>query len=213
MAKKLIYEMKLSKPFFKNVVVEAQFPKGWIRTPIKGVEAVNEAYKEKKGTDKIPFEVSSASKSELGRKLSAFNLKDDQGRLLECVFQSSKKFENGGPYLDLLDVEPGKAKKDARLKNSGRLVAFVKDNVEYPISPRTAFYDYIYINALMANQDLWEEIDNYDAFTDVWFNPDKSSNCQAEAMAMFRGLKETGNLEKAMKSFDDFVDTVFFVIR
>lgn len=62
----------------------------------------------------------------------------------------------------------------------------------------------------MANLDLWDEIDNYDAFSDVWFNPDKSLNCQAEAMAMFRGLKEGNHLDEAMKSYDDFVSTVFF---
>ena len=210
MAKRIIFETKLDKPYFKKVEVEADFPRGWIRTPIKAVEVVNEAYKYKADTDKVPFEVSSAAKTELGNRLSAFNLKDAQGRLLECVFQSSKKFEKGGPYLDLLDIAPNKAKKDSRLKNSGKLVAFVNDGKEYPLIPRTAFYDYIYINALMANRELWDEIDNYDAFSDVWFNPDKSLNCQAEAMAMFRGLKESGNLEKAMKSYDDFVNTVFF---
>lgn len=210
MARRVVYEMKLEKPFFRPVMVDADFPKGWIRTPSKAVEVVNEAYKKKKNTEKISFEVSSAAKTELGNKLSAFNLKDDQGRLLECVFQSSKKFKNGGPYLDLLDVAPNKAKKDPRLKNSGALVAFMKDDVEYPLFPQTAFYDFTYISALMANPDLWDEIDNYDAFSDVWFNPDKSLNCQAEAMAMFRGLKESCHLDEAMKSYDDFVNTVFF---
>ena len=210
MARRVVYEMKLEKPFFRPVMVDADFPKGWIRTPSKAVEVVNEAYKKKKNTEKISFEVSSAAKTELGNKLSAFNLKDNQGRLLECVFQSSKKFKDGGPYLDLLDTTPSKAKKDPRLKNSGALVAFVKDGVEYPLFPQTAFYDFIYISALMANPDLWDEIDNYDAFSDVWFNPDKSLNCQAEAMAMFRGLKESNHLDEAMKSYDDFVSTVFF---
>ena len=210
MAKRIIYETKLEKPYFKRVEVEVTFLKEWKWIPIKKIEAVNEAYKDKMETDKIPFEVSSAAKTELGNKLSAFNLKDKQGRLLECVFQSSKKFENGGPYLDLLDVAPNKAKKDARLKNSGNLIAFVKDGEEYPLIPRTAFYDFIYIDALMANHDLWVKIDNYDTFSDIWFNPDKSLNCQAEAMAIFRGLKESGHLEEAMKSYNDFVNTVFF---
>ncbi len=209
MAKKIVFETKLTKPYFKKVFVEASFPKGWIRTPIKGVEAVNEAYKYLNDVDKDPFEVSSASKSELGRKLSAFNLKDSKGRLLECVFQSSKKFEKGGPYLDLLEASPSQAKKDPRLKGSGNLVAFVLDKKEYPLIPRTAFYDYIYISALMVNKELWEEIDNYDTFSDVWFNPDKSSNCQAEALAMFKGLKDSGNLDKAMASFEDFINEVF----
>ena len=66
------------------------------------------------------------------------------------------------------------------------------------------------INALMANKDLWDEIDKHNVFSDVWFNPDKSLNCQAEAMDLFRGLKESGNLDKATQSFEDFVNVVFF---
>lgn len=209
MAKKIVFVKKEEKPYFKKILVECSFPKGWIRTPIKGVEAVNEAYCFKMETDQVPFEISSASKTELGKKLSAFNLKDEDGRLLECVFQASKKFELGGPYLDLLNVAPNKAKKDPRLKNSGLLKAFILDGKEYPLIPRTAFYDYIYIKALMTNKDLWDEIDTYDAFSDVWFNPEKSLNCQAEAMALFRGLKDSDNLENAIKSYDDFVNTVF----
>lgn len=210
MAKKIVFESKLEKPYYTKVLVDASFPKAWVRVPIKGVEAVNEAYKIRSKTDEIPFEVSSAAKNELGNKLSAFNLKDVKGRTLECVFQSSKKFKHGGPYLDLLEVAPAKAKKDYRLKNSGELVAFVLDGEEYPLSPKTAFYDFIYINALMANKDLWDEIDKHNVFSDVWFNPDKSLNCQAEAMALFRGLKESGNLDKATQSFEDFVNVVFF---
>lgn len=109
----------------------------------------------------------------------------------------------------MLNVAPNKAKKDPRLKNSGLLKAFILDGKEYPLIPRTAFYDYIYIKALMTNKDLWDEIDMYDAFSDVWFNPEKSLNCQTEAMALFRGLKDSGQLENAIKSYDDFVNTVF----
>ena len=144
MAKKIVFESKLENPYYTKVLVDTSFPKAWVRVPIKGVEAVNEAYKIRSKTDEIPFEVSSAAKNELGNKLSAFNLKDVKGRTLECVFQSSKKFKHGGPYLDLLEVAPAKAKKDYRLKNSGELVAFVLDGEEYHLSPKTAFYDFIY---------------------------------------------------------------------
>ena len=41
--------------------------------------------------------------------------------ILECVFQGSKVFENGGPYRDLVLNSPYKAKKAKRLKESGKL--------------------------------------------------------------------------------------------
>ena len=54
------------------------------------------------------LEVSTKSEVVLGQRLSAFNLKaksDMIGEIpLECAFQGSKVFENGGPYTDPLFV-------------------------------------------------------------------------------------------------------------
>ena len=88
-------------------------------------------------------------------------------------------------------------------------MAFVLNGKEYPLIPRTAFYDFVYISALLENKDLCENLDNYNAFSDIWFNPNKSLNCQAEAMALYRGLKQANKLDKAMASFDEFVNEVF----
>lgn len=55
------------------------------------------------------LEISTKSQSELGRKLSAFNLEyiiNNKKYPLECVFQSSKVFENGGPYREFLLMKP-----------------------------------------------------------------------------------------------------------
>lgn len=57
-----------------------------------------------------PLEISTKGTIDLGRKLSAFNLKLN-GYTLENIFQSSKVFSNGGPYHDLLNVSPKDAKK------------------------------------------------------------------------------------------------------
>ena len=56
-----------------------------------------------------PLEISSKSANPLGVKLSAFNLCLNN-HTLENIFQSAKLFENGGPYLDLLEVPPREAK-------------------------------------------------------------------------------------------------------
>ena len=209
MANRIVFETKLSKPYFKKIFIDASFPKGWLYKPELAIKEVNDMYKIKSDVTVDPFEVSSAAGNELGVKLSAFNLKNKDGKTVECIFQSSKKFENGGPYLDLLDVSSNVAKKDKRLRTSGNLVAFVLNGKEYPLIPRTAFYDFVYISALLENKDLCENLDNYNAFSDIWFNPDKSLNCQAEAMALYRGLKQANKLDKAMASFDEFVNEVF----
>ena len=73
------------------------------------------------------LEISTKSEDELGRRLSAFNLKiqvaEDRVIPLECAFQGGKVFRDGGPYLDLYDVSPKAAKKDERLRTSGPLKA------------------------------------------------------------------------------------------
>lgn len=70
----------------------------------------------KKDVTAKPLEISTKSEEPLGRKLSAFHLTLNH-YALENVFQSAKVFENGGPYLDLLNVAPREAKHDERLKN------------------------------------------------------------------------------------------------
>ena len=67
---------------------------------------------------------------------------------LENIFQSAKVFANGGPYLDLLHVPPKAVKRDERLYNSGDLKAFRYQNEDFPLIPKTVFYDFIYIAAV-----------------------------------------------------------------
>lgn len=140
-----------------------------------------------------PLEVSSKSHTELGVSLSAFNLtgktrKTGKVFTVETAYQSSKVFESGGPFRDLMYGTSREAKKDPRIKESGRLVAFNFFGDEWSLEPKTAFYDWLYINALARNEWLAEELVRYDAFTDIEFNPKKSINCQAYSVALFRAL-------------------------
>ena len=159
------------------------------------------------------LEVSSASDSPLGNRLSAFQLPiiftDGRRSYVECLFQGSKCFEHGGPYQDLYFKSPKEAKQDPRLKESGKLECFIAGGHKYPLSPSTYFYDWIYINALAGCPHLHEEILLYEAFTDIMFNPAKQINCQAEAVAIFAGLKRNGRLENALKSRENFLAEVF----
>lgn len=133
------------------------------------------------------LEVSTKSDVVIGKKLSAFNLKLD-GYPLENVFQSSKVFENGGPYRDLLNVSPKEAKRDQRLKSSGNLKGFEYGCYFWPLKPKTGFYDYIYCKAVARNIEANElkQICNYEYFTDIEFNPAKSINTQARAIVIIK---------------------------
>ena len=68
------------------------------------------------------LEISSKSELELGQKLSAFHLKikiGDKQATVECVYQGSKVFEHGGPFVDLYWKTSREAKRDERLANLG----------------------------------------------------------------------------------------------
>ena len=60
----------------------------------------------------------------------------------------------------------------------------------FKLEPKTAFYDWLYIKALGNNKDLINEIRKFNIFSDIKFNPNKSLNCQARSLAIFRTLQE-----------------------
>ncbi len=161
------------------------------------------------GISKI-LEISSKSPDELGRHLSSFNLllKNKQGLKapVECFFQGSKVFQKGGPYTDLYSQKPINAKRDERLKNSANLIKFLFEDYSWPLIPQTIFYDWLYINALLQNPKLSNEILSYEAFTDIEFNHNKSINCQARSAAVFKFLHNKDLLEKALSGPSNFID-------
>ena len=128
---------------------------------------------------------------------------------VESAFQASKVFEKGGPYKDLLDVSSRIAKKDERLKNSGKIVAFSINKQIFNTEPKTYFYNWLYINTLHLYNELTEQLLIYDAFTDIAFNPQKSINCQAEAAAIYVSLAKQGLLKDALKDKQQFKEIVY----
>jgi len=156
-----------------------------------------------------PLEVSSKSEDPLGVALSSFNLKftTQKGRTLtvEAAFQGSKVFEGGGPYVDIFDMKPMDAKRDQRLKNSGSLVSFRFFGHEWELEPKTAFYDWLYISALLKNPDLAKQVTDRDGFTDIEFNPERSINCQARSVALYCALFHNDKLDFALESRENFL--------
>tara|TARA_B100000579_G_C22833700_1_gene857407 strand:- start:47 stop:754 length:708 start_codon:yes stop_codon:yes gene_type:complete len=164
------------------------------------------------GYDKI-LEVSTKSENSIGKKLSAFNLSFpmSDGKLiyLESAFQGSKIFENGGPYNDLYSMEPFDIKKEDRISKENVIKGFKFDGIEWDSEPKTAFYDWLYINAVFKNIENngneYKKILEYNAFTDIEFNPLKSINCQARSCAVYVSLYKQNILEDALESKESFI--------
>lgn len=158
------------------------------------------------------LEISTKSEERLGQRLSAFSLKVKHRELgpipLECAFQGSKVFEQGGPFMDLYLAPPRAAKKDSRIRESGRIVEFRFDRVNFPVDPKTAFYDWLYISALFPHREYLRRLEGYAGFTDIEFNPSKSINCQARSCATLVAMMKRNILEIAIQSPDSFVSAL-----
>ena len=145
------------------------------------------------------LELSSKSGEKLSFLLNPFSLQlasnDDQIYSVENAFYASKVFQQGGPYTDLLKAAPRQAKKDERLSHSGELFGYDYFGLQWSVEPLTAFYDWLYITALKQNEHLHESVMQYQAFTDLTFNPKKSIHSAAYALAMFVALSKRGLLD------------------
>lgn len=164
----------------------------------KTLNDLHRVIKKKYGFKNV-LELSTKSGNKLSFPLSPYSLQitNDNGQKssVENAFQASKVFEQGGPYLDLLTEKPRQARKDERLISSGELTGYDYFGMEWGVEPLTTFYDWLYINALKQHPELHEEVVQYQAFTDISFNPKKSVHCAAYSLAMFVALHKRDLLE------------------
>lgn len=214
MAKRPIFIPATKGPaLVKTNFVEFQwFPGMAASQKQKSVDSLHAAALKLPDISKV-LEVSSKSRKELGVALSAFNLtfttvKHNRTFSVECAFQGSKIFEHGGPFIDIFGMTSREAKKDERLRSSGRLTGFRFFGTDWELEPQTAFYDWLYINALKKQPSLTEQLLDYSAFTDIEFNPERSINCQAYAVALYISLHKRCLLEEATSSKEAFLRTV-----
>lgn len=211
MAKKKYFKIDLINNKVEEKEIEYIFSPGFAKIQKeKNIKSIKENIEKKEGFENKILEVSTKSDIDLGVKLSAFNLsiktKKDRIISVEMLFQSSKKFEKGGPFLDILDKDSKFAKKDTRLKENGELICFMYKGEKWELEPKTLFYDWLYINILDINikkkKLKLKEIKKYQIFTDVEFNHKKSINCQARSLALYIVLH---NMKQLKKSLEDKV--------
>lgn len=129
------------------------------------------------------LEVSTISDKDIGKKLSALNLKltltDNKKYSVESIYQVSKVYENN------------------------QIVKFKFRNKEFENTPYGMYYDYLYMIALYQNKEYHNLINNYYLFTDLFFNPNKSINTQARAIAIFKTLYDSNYLD-ILENTDSF---------
>ena len=212
MAKRPIFIPDFSGfPYVDAVDIEFKWHPGFAKSQLqKSIASLHEAAEKLHKISPI-LEISGKSASDLGRSLSAFNLPlktlSGQRMSVECAYQGSKGFENGGPYHELYSVSSREAKTDERLKNSGELIAFNFCGEDFPTEPKTAFYDWLYMTALYQKKiDLVKELEVFQGFSDIVFNPKRSFNCQARAAALFVSLSKNGLIdEKIFRDKDHYL--------
>jgi hypothetical protein len=157
------------------------------------------------------LEVSTKSDEKLGVRLSAFNLKIHSALgdiSIESAYQGSKVFRNGGPYKDIYEMDSRSAKTDPRLKDSGPLIGFNYFGDMWPLEPKTAFFDWLYLSALKPHQVFLERLFDYQGFTDIEFNPEKSLSCQARTCALLVSFLKNKTLDQALASKMSFLRAV-----
>ena len=150
MAVRPVYIPKNSAPFYDIVNIEFKWNGGFaVSQKQKNIKAIHDGFK-LIYPEANPLEISSKSLIQTGVELSAFNLMKYVPELkksfpIENVYQAGKVFENGCQYTDLMLVSPKDAKRDERLKNSGKLTMFRFSGQNFPLIPESLFYNYIYI--------------------------------------------------------------------
>lgn len=212
MAERPIFVSKpASKQLVEEVFLQLKWHSGFAAVQKeKNIRALHEAAA-RAGYPNV-LEVSTKSDNPRGQELSAFNLRvrnERRGEVpLECVFQGSKVFERGGPFVDLYSMDVRSARKDPRLKESGKLVAFEFAGSRWPLEPKTAFYDWLYVSCIYPSLERAQELLQYGGFSDIEFNPFRSINCQARSIALFLTLMQRGELDEALKSSADFLRVI-----
>ena len=154
-------------------------------------------------------------------------------------FQSTKQYTKDGkvygPYPELRSLEPKEAKRflDPRIDKkiaaryaenelfvrireeiSGAVISsFMFKGEHYKTDPKSAFYDYLYAQALHQHKEMARAVLDYLVFTDIEFSPKVGKrvvryNTQARACAIYVALARRKKLDKALKDFDSFIESV-----
>ena len=210
------YFLPLDKPPYfeqQNILVD-QVASG---NPQDQVAAFHQAIKNEHPDTNI-LECSGASALQLGKQLSAFDLQitTSHGRFsIECLYQSCKVFDNGGPYIDLLHKTSREAKTDFRLRRRNKLIGFNLFTTAYTLEDvGEHFYNWIFCIALHQNNDkfqrgtFYDTVKEFNVFTDLYVKA-KPHACQARAVAIALALRQTSKWDfQRIANIAYYIETV-----
>lgn len=150
------------------------------------------------------LEISTRSDNVFGKTLSPFNLaitlKSGKRVKVECAYQGSKVLPNGEQFPLLYWGSPRDAALDKRIKGK-RPAAFKFFGKPFPTQPKHAFFDWLYMVALIQRKDdVFQKLNQFDGFSDMFYSPRKDPNCQGRAAAKFVALNQAGIIDKNISS-------------
>ncbi len=160
------------------------------------------------------LEISENAVSSVGHSLSLEKLiwhaSDGRKCFAKSVFLGSHRFQNGGPYRDLVWRTAFEAGNDERLRLSGELTGFEfgQEKEFWPAAERSEFASFIYIRALASTPDLVRHLTRFSAFSDTEYrkHPDYSP---AELTAVFLTLARNGKIAEAVTDRAHFLPLFF----
>ena len=215
MTERSVFVSKTEYPFVEEIKVKCEWFGGFALSQKRKCEiGLHKNFLRVYPNEKI-LEISLASTNPLGKKLSAMNLKkkvcvvdNEKKRLgitsVESAFQSSRVYIDGdtqiGPFHNYLMVPGKESKKGVKELSQGMHSYKYEFEEEIFYAPNyhiSLFYDYLYLNALLEdeNKDTMIELisGGYSAFSDL---ATVSLNSQARSCAIFIGLYRAGLLDK-----------------
>lgn len=211
MAVRPVFLTRSDPPFWRSTSIEFNWHPGLSHAQKqRSITSLHDAALDQVPVSRI-LEVSSKSTSETGKKLSAFNLIVDHpdfgGIPLESAFQGSKVFRLHGQLFEAYASDPRTAKGAAKEVNGkDHLIGFRWNNQDWPLEPKTWFYDWLYITAVLHSiPEAPAQIRRYDAFTDIEFNPKKSFNCQARSCAIIASTVNNEELRSLIKTPESMI--------
>lgn len=148
------------------------------------------------------LEISTYSQEPLGIKLSAFNLhfsSEHSSGTVEELYQKSKILRK----TDIMSIE--------KMSTKGlQPTSFRFEGFQWPLEPLSCFYDWLYINALQQNPNLANKVFEFQAFTDIAYNPKKALSTQARSVALYvsivklKKIDEIKNPNKFLKLLNSY---------
>lgn len=215
MAKRSVFVCRDEYPFFKEIaVVFDWFPGMALSQNRKSQISLHKNFQSRYPEHKV-LEISSASLYSLGASLSAMNLTKTTSQgvtSVESAFQSSKIFGKGdlqvGPFPEYLFLPGRECKRLVKEASKGNVCyRYHFDGMDFyaPEYHISLFYDYLYFNALLEDENsaVAEALidGGYTAFTDL---ATLSLNCQARSAAIFVSLMRNGMADE-VRNYDSYL--------